>query len=282
MFTSRSSHLVAIICVLLLSWSSVAASQSMSLSEGGIEHQKAEGSTVEFTPRNPLFAAAASALFPGGGQFYNQDIGKGVLVTAGEAAGAFLVLRTVLSHLPLDVRQEPVLVVLPITYALSIADAARSARKYNQSLVASGAVPGVAVDPQPRVSVGLEGTVMTGQGGAVLADIEWFATPSLSIGGARTVAVYPDELTIGSVRWYPRPDDSEQFFVGGEIGQQHGTSGYDYTLRWAGATVGLALTRPNRPWRWTAEVSAGSVHGVAGYTYRSPYVRWASGLGIRF
>ena len=98
--------------------------------------------------KNPIIAGILSAIFPGLGQFYNEDIGKGLLVLFGILGTIFLVIvghvvpwdqfpfpfsrfhhRSVLDQLfPLFA----FFVIIPMVYIFGIVDAVVSARRISQ------------------------------------------------------------------------------------------------------------------------------------------------------
>jgi hypothetical protein len=238
--------------------------------------------TSTFARRDPLFAAAASALLPGAGQFYNGETGKGLLVAASEVVGTAFAVQTIMSHESLDVRRDGRLLLLPVAYGASIVDAARRAAAYNQRRVAMGQEGQDLLARQPRIVLSLQGAGMSGQELGMLAEVELFLLSGLGVVAAKSIIAGPDDVVVGALRWYPHPGRASQFFVAAEVGYQSGRSGYDYTLCWNGASTGLAFSWPDSPWRWTAAISAGRVQGVAGYIYQGSYVKWSSGLGMRF
>lgn len=240
------------------------------------------GETHTFVRRDPAFAAAASALFPGAGQFYNGETGKGLLVGASEIVGAALVVQTVLRHELLNVGRDAKLLLLPMAYGFSIVDAARSAGRYNQQQAATGQVAQESLVKGPRLVLGLQGAAMSGQELGMLAETEWFPLSGLGLVAAKSITATPDDAVVGALRWYSHPGRASQFFLGAEGGYYGGRSGYDHTLVWKGASAGVAYSWPASPWRWTSAVSAGQIQGVAGYTYQGTYAKWSSGLGMRF
>jgi len=238
----------------------------------------------DYTPRNPLFSATMSALLPGGGQFYNQQPSKGLLVASAEAVGALWLIMDIMGH---NTELSPASWLLPIGYGVSILDAGWSASAFNERMAAAGCNPISPPPPDSRLSVGVKSMVGNNEMSGILGEVEYRLLPAIGASiaySANAGSSGTDTTTMYNLRWYLNPSNPHQLYIGYEYGIQErsNSSQYNFKYLYRGATAGLALKATNMPWELRASFGLGSCEGVAGYYTTTRYGRWAGGLSVAF